>query len=111
MIQIVFGYNREVMNFLVKDREIFYTDRKWRAWIRCLPPPENLINKVKMSRNKIPQFVSLLFSFTDEEMKQYEAATTEEELADIIVNDAKLKGCKLIKKEIIKKEIIKNESG
>ena len=104
MIQLVFAYNREVLNFLVKGREVFYTDRKWRAWIRCLPPPEDLIKQIAISRNKIPQTIATLFDFSDEEMKQYKAAQTERELANIILKDARLKGCKIVSDEEIKNE-------
>ena len=99
MIQLSFVYNRETLNFLIKNREIFYTDRKWRAWIRCLPPPEDFINKIKLSRNRIPKELIQLFQFTDEELKEYEDAKSEEELASIITKDALLKGCKSITQE------------
>jgi len=104
MIQLIFAYNREVLNFLVKGKEIFYTDRKWKAWIRCLPPPEDLIKQIALSRNKIPPFIATLFDFSEEEKEQYENAQTERELADIILNDAKLKGCKVVKDEYVKGE-------
>lgn len=105
MIQVVLAFNREVLNFLIKDREIFYTDRKWQAWIRCLPPPEDFIKQIRMSRNKIPPFLADLFNFTEKEMEEYSAAKDEKALADIIIKDAKLKGCKLVSMEE------KNESG
>ncbi len=104
MIQLVFAYNREILNFLVKDKEIFYTDRKWRAWIRCLPPPKDLMKQIALSRNKIPSFVATIFDFSEEEIKQYDKAQTERELADIISNDAKLKGCRIISDEEVKGE-------
>jgi hypothetical protein len=102
MIQLIFAYNREVLNFLVKDREIFYTDRKWKAWIRCLPPPEDLIKQIKLSRNKIPAFISELFKFSDEDLKEYESAKSERELADLIIRDARVKGCKIIQDREVK---------
>lgn len=105
MIQIVLAFNREILNFLVKDREIYYTDRKWKAWIRCMPLPKDFIQQVRLSRNKIPAFITDLFNFTEEEMKEYNGAKTEKELAEIIIKDAKLKGCKLVNMEE------KNESG
>jgi len=108
MIQLVFAYNREILNFLVKGKEIFYTDRKWKAWIRCLPPPKDLIKQIALSRNKIPPFIATLFDFSEEEIKQYEKAQTERELADIILNDAKLKGCKIISDEEVKDSEDKN---
>lgn len=98
MKKIVFSYNREIMNFVVKDREIYYSDKRWGNWIRCLPPPENFLKVVALSRNRIPAFVYNLFRFTEEEIKEYEAAKDEEALAEIIIKDAKSKGCIFIKK-------------
>jgi len=96
MIKLQFNYNKEMLFFLVKEKEIYYTDRKWKAWIRCLPPPKDFINIVKGSRNRIPASLINFFIFTEEELAQYNAAKTEEELADIIVLDSQLKGCKLV---------------
>lgn len=97
MIKLVFHYNREIMNFIVRDKEIFYSDRKWSNWIRCLPPPANFMKTVILSRNRIPRFLVDLFKFTDEEIKEYESAKTEQELADIIIKDCKAKGCIFVK--------------
>lgn len=93
MIKLVFNYQREPMHFIIRDREIFYSDRKWKNWIRCLPPPENFMKTVILSRNKIPKFLVELFKFTEEEIKEYEAAKTEQDLATIIIKDCKTKGC------------------
>ena len=100
IIHLSFAHNREILNFLIKNKEIYYTDRKWRAWIRCLPPPKDFINKIKMSRNHIPEHLANLFNFTEEELKEYEEAKDEKELAKIIVKDALSKGCRLVKEEI-----------
>ena len=113
MIQVVLSINREILNFLIRDREIFYTDRHWKAWIRCLPPPKDFINKIRMSRNKIPTALADLFTFTEKEMEEYNAAKTEKELAAIVIRDSKLKGCKLISMEEKQedKEEKKDDSG
>ena len=103
IIHLSFMYNREILSFLIKDREIFYTDRKWKKWIRCLPPPKNFI--LKVSRNQIPKYLADLFNFTDEEIKEYENAKDEEELAKIIIRDALSKGCRLLKQETKESEI------
>ena len=85
MIKLVFSYNREPMNFIIKDRDIYYTDRRWGSWVRCVPPPENFIKIVSLSRNRIPSYLINLFKMTPEEIKEYEEAKTEEELANIII--------------------------
>lgn len=96
VVKLQFSYNKEMMFFLIKGKEVYYTDRKWKAWIRCLPAPDDFLSKIRDSRNKIPQSLSELFSYTDEEKKQYAEAGTENQLADIIVKDARGRGCRLI---------------
>ena len=104
VIHLSFTYNREVLTFLIKNKEIYYTDRKWKAWIRCLPPPEDFLKKIKLSRNKIPEGLATLFNFTKEELEEYENAKDEEELANIITKDALTKACKSFKRETVKDE-------
>jgi len=96
MIKLQFSYNKEMMFFLVKKREVYYTDRKWKAWIRCLPVPTDFLLQIKKSRNKLPASLAELFEYTDEEKKQYAEAGTESQIADIIVKDARGRGCRLI---------------
>lgn len=93
MIKLVFSFDRELMNFLVKDREIYYTDRKFGNWVRCVPEPDNFIKMVSHSRNRIPMYIANIFKLTPEEKEEYDAVKTEDELADIIIRDAKSKGC------------------
>lgn len=97
MIKLAFMYNREPMNFIIRDREIHYTDRRWGYWVRCMPAPENFAKVVAMSRNRIPPFLINMFKFTEEEIKEYENTKTEQELADIVIRDAKSKGCIFVK--------------
>jgi hypothetical protein len=96
MIQLKFIHNRDVINFTVKDREIWYSDRIFNRLIRCLPPANNFLTEIRNSRNKIPPFIGKLFTFTDEEIKEYEAQKTEEDLARVIIRDALFKGLKLL---------------
>lgn len=100
---IVFAYNRELMHFIVKEnKEVFYTDRKWGAFIRILPKPEDLISKIRDSRNRIPKEIGEVFNLTPAEQLEYEAAKTIEDLSNVIIRDAQQKGLKLIKNEEVK---------
>lgn len=96
MIRLVFSANRELIHFLIIEKNVYYTDRKWGVWIRCLPRPDNFIQKITLSRNKFPSFLIKLFEFSKEETEQYNKATNEEELAERIIQDARTKGCRLI---------------
>jgi len=77
MIHLSFLYDREPLNFVVKGREIYYTQRKLAqgSWVRCIPPPENFMKIVALSRNRIPSMLINMFKFTDEEIKEYETYT------------------------------------
>ena len=95
MQRLVFTIQRETLHFIIKGKEIWYTDRYWKNYIRCLPRNEQLIKQIIMSRNKIPSFLSQLFNFSDKDIAEYDAAKDEEELAQLIIRDAKSKYCHL----------------
>ena len=98
MIKLAFNFNREPMHFIIKDREIYYSDRRWGNWVRCMPPPENFMKVVSLSRNRIPKYIINMFTFTEEEIKEYNEAKDEEALALIVIRDAKSKGCIFVNK-------------
>ena len=102
MIKLTLTANREALTFLVKDKEIFYSDKNFgKMMVRCLPPNEKLAKVVSLSRNRMPEAIVSLFKFTEEELKEYEAAKNEEELAQIIIRDAASKGVVLRSKEVV----------
>ena len=86
MIKLVFTAGREPFTIDVRGREIWYKDRKW-PWVRFVPPDEVI--------SKDPKFTPI-FILTDEEKAEYETATTEEELAEKIILDAKKQGCRFL---------------
>lgn len=94
--KVVLSINREILTFLIIDRKLYYTDRKFGALIRIIPKPKNLISIIQRSRNRVPMFIANLFNLTKEEMDEYEAATTVDQLADIIIRDGKKNGCILV---------------
>jgi len=114
MILVSFIYNREILNFAIKDKIIKYTDRKWGKWIQCIPKDKEFIKKVIFSRGKFPQFLIKMFELTDKEQREYDSAKTDDELSNIIIKDAKKKGCKLLYKKIKENDHfnpIKKEDG
>lgn len=48
-----------------------------------------------MSRGRLPHFLLKMFKLTDKEQEEYDDAKCDEDLAQIIIKDAKKKGCKL----------------
>ena len=94
--RIVFTVNRELMHFIVNGKIVYYTDRKWGKWLQCLPENKEIKLAVQNSRNKIPAFLAQIFTLSKEEIIEYDAAKTEEQLAALIIRDAAIKGCKLL---------------
>jgi hypothetical protein len=95
-IKLVFSVNREMMRFIVINKVILYSDRRWGNFIKCVPKPENFLNKIKMSRNNIPAFLGTMFTLSDEDLEEYKNAKNDNELAEIIIKDSRLKGAQLI---------------
>lgn len=100
MILVSLIYNREILNFAIKDRIIKYKDRKWNKWIQCIPRDENFIKKIIMSRGKFPHFLIKMFELSKKEKAEYDNAKSDEELAEIIIRDGKEKGCRLRFKKV-----------
>jgi len=96
--KIVLSINREMMTFLIVNRKIYYTDRKFGMLIRILPKPRNLLLTIAKTRNRVPKIIVNLFNFTKEEMEEYESAKDTDALTDIIVRDGKKNGCILVAK-------------
>ena len=95
-IKLVFTIQRDVFNIEIAGREVFYSDRIWKNKIRLIPADDKFNHKIIMSRNKYPNVnldtFRILFNFTDEELKEYENAKTEEELSTICIKDIRMKG-------------------
>jgi len=100
MIKLVFTINRETLQFLVKDKNVYYTDRKWKNWVQCIPKDPTLIKKILMSRNKIPLTLVRLFDLSEKEQAEYDNAKDDDALSSIIIRDAKLRGLLLVRKEV-----------
>jgi hypothetical protein len=94
--KIVMSVNREILTFLIIERNIYYSDRKFHALIRVLPKPRNLLATIAKSRNRIPMFILQLFNLSKAEMDEYNAAQTIDDLAEIIISDGKKNGCILV---------------
>lgn len=101
MIRMIFNINREMINFIIIDKYIYYSDRKTKSYIRCLPKPEKLL--------EIQKKLDRMFTFTEEELNEYSGYQTEEEVSKAVIRDAALKSCRLlIKKEVPTTENMRN---
>lgn len=101
MIKLQFIINREIMCFIVKGTEIYYTDKIWTRPLRCIPKDENFNKIIMMSRNKYPAKLIEMFNLPESEKKEYDeiAPKGEEALADKIVMDCRGKGLSLLMRE------------
>lgn len=99
MIKLSFMFQTQILNFKIDGRNVYYTDKVWKDWLRIIPRDENFIRKIRESRNKIPSWFIEKFTLSEQDRKEYEEAKTEEELADRIIIDCNKKGLVLLKKE------------
>jgi len=108
-IKIAFIVNRETFRIEIKDKTIWYSDRKWDKSIRLIPKDEQFMKKILLSRNKIPMVIKEMFDLTKKEIIEYEQAKTENDLAEICVKDCMLKGARLLSKEVIEDDTVKSK--
>jgi hypothetical protein len=101
MIKLSFMMQKEIMNFTVDKREIWYSDRIFRKALKIIPTDEEFMKKIRESRNKIPAWFIKSFNLSEQDKKEYDIAVEkgEDALADNIIKDCKLKGLVLIKRE------------
>lgn len=104
VIYLSFSHNKEIMNFAVKDREIYYKDRIWKGGIRCIPKDEEFIKKILLSRNVIPNQLVRMFDLSAKDKEEYDSCKTEKELAEKIISDCKKQGLILISIKNTKEE-------
>ncbi len=101
MRELVFTVQREVFRIVVRDKEVWYADRRISEFskifgeqdnlIRVIPPAANLVKTVTMSRNKFPKSILQIAELTKEEKAKYNKCNTEDELAEEIIVDCKRK--------------------
>jgi len=101
-IRLMFSFQREILQFAVVDKKVYYTDKVWSNWIQVVPKDPGVQKKILMSRNKVPRQILKMFNLTPQEMEEYNNAKTDEDLADIVIIDARRRGCKLEKRMVHK---------
>ena len=99
-MKLVFMIQREVFTIEIEGRNIYYADRKLKNKIRLIPIDKKLEIKIRLSRNKLPTYLLDMFNLTEEEQKEYDAATSEDELAELCIKDCKRSGADLLKREL-----------
>lgn len=104
MIKIIMTYQREVIIFEINNKNIKYYDRKWQQGINFIPKEEGFLRKVIMSRNRLSSYLVdwMNEANTGKSIEEWNSCNTDEEVAQVVIRDAKLKGCLLQK--IIKED-------
>lgn len=102
-IKLMFEINSNYFIITIDKKVITYSDAKqnklWGGPLQWLPHDPTVFSKIRASRNKIPMQMINLFLVPEEEMKEFQNAKDDNELRDLVIRDAKLHFCKLIKEE------------
>lgn len=103
MITLMFEKSGQYFNITISNKRVHYWDKfqgkLWGGPLRYLPPDPEVMRKIDLSRNKIPQSFKELFRVTKEELLEFEEAKTDEELKILVLRDAKKHQCRIIKSE------------
>ena len=87
----------------IDNHVILYWDKKegalWGGSLQYLPPDPASRMKIINSRNKIPAYFLDLLKVSEDELKEFETAKTDEELKKLVIRDAKLHYCELMSEE------------
>jgi hypothetical protein len=100
MIKISFiAPQRKVISFEIDGKVIRYFDEIWKDGVQIMPKDENLVNKLIRSRKQNLKMMAALILDTNkgENLEEYNSCKTEEDLAEFIRKDCKLKGLLEIK--------------
>lgn len=97
--RLTFTINREVYSIIVKNKEVYYSDRKLGKATRIIPADERI--KLKVSRNIVPKFIAEQFELNEEEKKEYESCKSEEDIVKVCIRDCLKNGSQLLKQEKI----------
>lgn len=95
MIKLVFTASRETISIEIMNKIITYKDRRFTKGFQFMPIKGNVEMISIMSRNRIPKEIVELMkeSNSGKNLKEYEEANDDEEIATIVKRDAALKGC------------------
>lgn len=99
MIKLIFFIQKETFIVEIKEKEIWYLDRKLKRATRLVPVDNELNKNIILSRNKLPNYLLDMFKLTKEEQEEYENAKDENEIATICIRDCEKNLATLQKRE------------
>jgi hypothetical protein len=104
MIKLSFvAQNRDIIHLSVEGKIIKYYDKIWKNGVQFMPKDPQFVLKLLKARNTIPfsnQIISWINeSNTGKNLEEYNNCKTEEELAEMVKRDAKIKGLLEVKND------------
>lgn len=95
IIKLVFTRVRETFSIEIEDKIIVYKDKKYPEGIRFMPKDPDFKKIVLFSRNRLPKIVIdwIIDANSGKNLEEYQSANNDEDLASIVIKDAKLNGC------------------
>ena len=105
MYKLMFEKQGKYFIMTIENRKIIVSIPSVNFQHQYLPRYEKIMDevilKVRNSRNKIPAYTIDLFAIPEDELEEYNQAKTDEELREIVLKDCKKNNYKLIKEEKI----------
>jgi len=95
MLSIAFiGQNRKVLSFLIEGKQVTYYDEIWKDGMQVYPKDQNAIRKlIRSGKQDLKVLAALMMDANrGENLKQYQACKTEEDIANILRKDCIEKG-------------------
>lgn len=96
MMKLMFEKERHFFLITIENRKVLYWDKKVSVHLQYLPPDPNIDMKIRMSRNKLNHNVKELLKISQDDLKDFENAKDDNEIKDLVIRDAKTKGCVLV---------------
>jgi len=101
MIKILVNKNGKSFIIMIDNKTVKYWDelegKIWEGPLQWLPPSKETMNKIKMSRNKIPSyFLDMLFVPADE-LAEWQNAKDDNEILELVKRDLEKNFCKIEK--------------
>ena len=92
---------RNIIKFKVDNRIVYYFDKVWGKGLQVLPKNPSHILKMKRSGKQGIQFMVALILDANkgENLREYRGCQTDEEVAEFVIKDCKLKGIMEVKRK------------
>ena len=100
MIKLAFlTINKKVIKFTIDNRKIIYIDDLWKQGIQLMPMDAKVVRDLQFSGKENLKTMAKLIRDTNmgKELEEYQNCKTDEDIAMMVIKDAKSKGLLQIK--------------